>query len=108
MPERKALLLPLGDAGLMRGAARRVTSLKLTQRATQKYVTSLLAERGDARAVWVTAQVCQFRERVTGKAFEQHEAGREVPGVPHGRGALRAREKSQQADGRLGAASQKF
>jgi hypothetical protein len=48
-PERKALLLPLGDEGFMRGAAQHVTSLKLTQRATQKYVTSLLAERGEAR-----------------------------------------------------------
>ncbi|MFM7299435.1 MAG: hypothetical protein ACKO4Q_19705 [Planctomycetota bacterium] len=75
-PGRKALLLPLGDEGLMRGAARHVTSLKLTQRATRKYVTSLLAERGEARAVRVTAprvtaQVRQFRERVTDKAFER-------------------------------------
>jgi ParB family chromosome partitioning protein len=42
-------LLPLGDEGFMRGAAQHVTSLKLKQRATQKYVTSLLAERGEAR-----------------------------------------------------------
>ena len=75
-PGRKALLLPLGDEGLMRAAARHVTSLKLTQRATRKYVTSLLAERGEARAVRVTAprvtaQVRQFRERVTDKAFER-------------------------------------
>ena len=50
------------------------TSLKLRQRATQKYVTSLLAERGEARAVRVTAprvtaQLRQFRERVTDNAF---------------------------------------
>lgn len=75
-PGRKALLLPLGDEALMRSAARHVTDLKLTQRATRKYVTGLLAERGTAREVRVTvprvtAQFRQFRERVTDRSFER-------------------------------------
>lgn len=68
-PGRKELLLPLGDEGAMRKAARHVTDMKLTQRATRAYVTSLRAEAGDAREPRLTparlkAQVRAFRQRV--------------------------------------------
>lgn len=75
-PGRKALLLPLGDERAMRKAARHVTELKLTQRDTQRYVGTLLAETGRPRAVRltvprITAQVRKFREHVTDKAYER-------------------------------------
>ncbi len=75
-PGRKELLLPLGDEAVMREAAQHVTAMKLTQRATRQYVTSLLAAQGKGRAVRVTAprvasQVRRFRERVASKAYEK-------------------------------------
>ena len=75
-PGRKALLLPLDDEGELRKAARHVTSLKLTQRATRAYVGALLAERGDARAPRLTAarigsHLRGLRERVGAAAYQR-------------------------------------
>lgn len=75
-PGRKQLLLPLGDEDLMREAAQHVTAMKLSQRATRAYVAALRAERGEPRAVRLTAprlamQVRGFRERVTAKAYQR-------------------------------------
>ncbi len=75
-PGRKELLLPLGDESLMRKAARHVTAMKLTQRATREYVGSLLAEQGESREMRLTApriaaHVRGFRERVTASAYQR-------------------------------------
>ncbi len=75
-PGRKELLLPLDDEALMRKAARHVTALKLTQRATREYVGALLAEQGEAREVRLTApriasHMRRFRERVTAGAYQR-------------------------------------
>ena len=75
-PGRKALLLPLKDEKAMREAAQHVSAMKLSQRDTEAYVTSLRAEKGDVREVRVTparftAQVKRFRSRVTDKRFER-------------------------------------
>lgn len=76
---RKELLLPLGDESLMRKAARHVTAMKLTQRATRAYVGAMIAERDGAREVRLTApriaaHVRGFRERVTESAYQRRAA----------------------------------
>lgn len=75
-PGRKELLLPLEDEAMMRKAARHVTSMKLTQRATRAYVRALLAERGTPRALRLTppriaAQLRGFRERVGDSDYQR-------------------------------------
>jgi hypothetical protein len=75
-PGRKELLLPLGDEATMRRAAQHVTAMKLTQRATRAYVTSLRAEQGNGRKARLTparlaSQVRGFRERVTDAAWQR-------------------------------------
>jgi hypothetical protein len=75
-PGRKAILLPLPDDDALREAAQYVSAMKLTQRATRRYVTSLLAAREVSprrrvTAPRVTAELRRFRDRVTGKAVER-------------------------------------
>ncbi len=65
---RRELLLPLGDAAVMREAAQHVAALKLPHGKTRTYVTELLAERGKRRQVRlskvsIVSRVRAFRER---------------------------------------------
>lgn len=75
-PAGKALLLPLKDEKAMREAAQHVSAMKLSQRDTEAYVTSLRAEKGDVREVRVTparftAQVKRFRRGSRGSTLER-------------------------------------
>lgn len=65
---RRELLLPLGDAAVMREAAQHVAALKLTHGKTRTYVTELLAKQGKRRQVRLSprsmvARVRAFRAR---------------------------------------------
>jgi len=60
---RKEILLPLGEDKLLRAAARRVSSLKLSQRATRDLVGSMQAEAGRGKAVRLTPGQLQTRVR---------------------------------------------
>ena len=73
---RKELLLPLGDERRLREAARHVTTLKMSQRATRDYVTGVIAQGGGERAVRLTApqlagRVRRFREGVAAVGFQR-------------------------------------
>jgi hypothetical protein len=62
-PGRKQLLLPLGDEASMREAARHVTAMKLSQRATEAYVASLRAAAGAPPKARVSARSLATRIR---------------------------------------------
>ncbi|MFO0631109.1 MAG: hypothetical protein U0325_36535 [Polyangiales bacterium] len=71
---RKEILLPLGDDKMLRAAAKRVSSLKLTQRATRDLVGSMQAEAGRGKVVRLTAprlsaRVRRMREAIAPKPF---------------------------------------
>ncbi len=71
---RKEILLPLGDDKLLRAAAKRVTSLKLSQRATRDLVAAMQADAGRGKAVRLTAprlgaRVRRMREALAPKPF---------------------------------------
>ncbi len=73
---RKELLLPLGDDRRLRDAAKQVTTMKLTLRATRDYVTGVMARDGGERAVRLTAprltsRVRRFREGVGAAGFKR-------------------------------------
>ncbi len=77
-PGRKQLLLPLGDETVMRKAAQHVVAMKLSQRATQKYVRELQQARGVATQLRVNPshfalQMRKFREGMSDrqKKFQQ-------------------------------------
>lgn len=93
-PGRKELLLPLGDESTMRRAAQHVTAMKLTQRATRAYVTSVLAEGGEDRATRLTprrvvAQVRGFREKVTRGQWQRRAVSALRDGDDEARAAAR-------------------
>lgn len=93
-PGRKELLLPLGDESTMRRAAQHVTAMKLTQRATRAYVTSVLAESGEERAARLTprrvvAQVRGFREKVTRGQWQRRAVSALRDGDDEARAAAR-------------------
>lgn len=71
---RKEILLPLGDDKLLRTAAKRVASLKLSQRATRDLVATMQADAGRTKAVRLTAprlgaRVRKMREAIAPKPF---------------------------------------
>jgi hypothetical protein len=71
---RKEILLPLGDDKMLRAAARRVSSLKLTQRATRDLVESMQADAGRGKVVRLTAprlgaRVRKMREAIAPRPF---------------------------------------
>lgn len=67
---RRELLLPLGDASVMREAAQHVADLKLTHGQTRTYVTALLHEQGKRRQVRVTSRSIVSRVRAFRARFD--------------------------------------
>ena len=71
---RKEILLPLADDKMLRAAAKRVSSLKLSQRATRDLVEAMQADAGRGKAVRLTAprlgaRVRKMREAIAPKPF---------------------------------------
>src|SRR5262249_20922522 len=69
-PGRKELLLPLGSDDALRQAARRVVSMKMSQRATRDFVRETLSAGGRSRAGRGAAprlqtQIAQFNQRLS-------------------------------------------
>ncbi len=67
---RRELLLPLGDATLMREAAQHVATWKLTHGKTRTYVTELLAKHGKRRQVRLSARSFVARVRAFRARFD--------------------------------------
>lgn len=62
-PGRKELLLPLGDEGQMRDAAKRVVAMKISQSATRAYVREMRAATGKKTTPRATGPLLHRRMR---------------------------------------------
>lgn len=88
---RKAILLPLGDDGRLRAAARHVADFKLTQRQTRAYLATLLEEKGTAPRLRLTGSLLAGRVRRLRESLDGAPVLRRVAAM---RGELTPKERA--------------